>query len=269
MNREREKEWLEKSYLKQDKSDNTQGAKAEEGSVEERVNQISWRHQIPLKNGQTTNGTKDSSLDLQEFQLPEDLFKDKTVADVGACDGFFSFYAEQNGAKDVLAIDPYRWTLDNRWSGMEGFNLAREINESKVKDSVELLENLSPETVGEWDVSLFLGVFYHLVDPVRILQNVASITKETLVVETINAEFWGARYGYPIIEQDSNKYLHPFIIEKPLLLYYPENEVDGDYTTWYAPNPKYIEDMLRVEGFKTFDTKRIYSNSRFITTARR
>jgi tRNA (mo5U34)-methyltransferase len=152
---------------------------------------------------------------------------------------------------------------------MDGFNLAREINESKVKDSVELLENLSPETVGEWDVSLFLGVFYHLVDPVRILQNVASITKETLVVETINAEYWSVRYGYPILEQDSNKFMHPYIIEKPLLLYFPENEVDGDYTSWYAPNPKYIEDMLRVEGFNTFNTKRIYGNSRFITVAKR
>jgi tRNA (mo5U34)-methyltransferase len=269
MNREREKEWLEKSYLKQHKPENNQAVKYSEGSIEERINAISWRHQIPLKNGQTTNGTKESGLDLQEFQLPEDLFEDKTVADVGACDGFFSFHAEQNGAKEVLAIDPYRWTLDNRWSGMEGFNLAREINESKVKDSVELLENLSPETVGEWDVTLFLGVFYHLVDPIRILQNVASITKETLVVETINAEYWGPRYGYPILEQNSNKYLHPFIAEKPLLLYYPEDEVDGDYTTWYAPNPKYIEDMLRVEGFKTFETKRIYRNSRFITIARR
>ena len=73
MNREREKEWLEKSYLKTDKPDNIVGFKAKEGSVEERVNNISWRHQIPLKNGQVTNGTKDSNADLQEFELPEEF----------------------------------------------------------------------------------------------------------------------------------------------------------------------------------------------------
>lgn len=262
MDRVKEKEWIEKSYLKPHSN-------SDETDNQDRVSKIKWRHSIHLKNGQVTKGTKDTQADLQQFQFPPDLFKDKTVADVGACDGFFSFYAEQNGAKDVLAIDPYRWTLDERWSGMNGFNLAREINESKVKSSTELLEELSPESTGEWDIVLFLGVFYHLVNPIKILENVASIAKETLVVETINAEYWGYRYGAPTTLKDGNAYLNPFFVENPMLLYYPTDQIDGDYTTWYAPNPKYIEDFLTDQGFKTFDTKRIFGSSRFITIASR
>ena len=138
MDVKREKQWIEKSY----KKSNDSLCFNMDNFGDSRVNNIKWRHKIPLKNGQVTRGTKDTSVDLQQFDFSNDLFKDKTVADIGACDGFFSFHAEQQGAKEVLAIDPYRWTLDDRWSGMEGFKLAREINESKVKDSVELLEDL-------------------------------------------------------------------------------------------------------------------------------
>jgi len=54
-----------------------------------------------------------------------------------------------------------------------------------------------------------------------------------------------------------------------MLSYYPTNEVEGDFTTWYAPNPAFIENFLRVEGFNDIKTKRIYNGSRFITIARR
>ena len=63
-------------------------------SIEERINAISWRHQIPLKNGQTTNGTKESNLDLQEFQLPEDLFKEVLPdSDISSASVFLNKYS--------------------------------------------------------------------------------------------------------------------------------------------------------------------------------
>ena len=114
-----------------------------------------------------------------------------------------------------------------------------------------------------------MGVFYHLVNPIQILHNVASITKETVVVETINAEYFGAVHGCPQKKENGEVYLDKFFIEKPMLYYYPTNEVDGDYTTWYAANPEYIKQFLTVEGFTKFDIKRIYGGARFIITATR
>ena len=161
MDRNREKQWAKESWLREKPAvDNKE-------SLDPRVSNLRWRHTIPLPSGQVTPGTKDTRVDLREFKWDKDLFADKTVIDVGACDGFFSFHAEKMGASRVLGVDPYRWTLDNRWSGQKGFNLARELIDSKVEDSVVLLEDLSPETVGKWDVSLFLGVFYHLVNPIQ------------------------------------------------------------------------------------------------------
>jgi hypothetical protein len=40
------------------------------------------------------------------------------------------------------------------------------------------------DRVGQFDVVLFLGVFYHLVDPISALQNLAGVTREVAVVET-------------------------------------------------------------------------------------
>jgi len=280
MDRNKELEWIKKSHLKTTTAANAYTpandgvssfslAGASSIALDPRVNEIKWRHCIPLPGGDVTPGTKDTSWDLQEFQWPEDLFEGKSVIDVGACDGFFSFHAEQSGASKVLAVDPYRWTLDERWSGQEGFNLARELLESKVEDSVVELEDLSPETVGTWDVGLFLGVFYHLVNPIQILKNVCDVVTDTIVVETINAETLAVVAGAPHRKDERGISLHPFFVNNPLLTYYPTDEVDGDYTTWYAPNPAYIHAFLQTEGFETFDMKRTHQGTRFMIIGKR
>ena len=280
----REKEWAEKSFLNQEKQIAAAGTKTPaDGSAfslagaslvhpdhDPRVNDLSWRHCIPLPAGQITPGTKDTARDLREFQWPDNLFEGKTVIDIGACDGFFSFHAEQQGAKKVLAVDPYRWTLDDRWSGQKGFNLAREILDSKVEDSVMPLEDLSRETVGTWEVGLFLGVFYHLVNPIQILKNVCDVVTDTIVIETINAEFWSLRMGAHHTKiNDGEIQLDPFMTGQPMLTYYPTDEIDGDYTTWYAPNPAYIHAFLETEGFKEFMLRRTADSTRFVMTAKR
>jgi len=279
----REKEWAEKSFLNTERIASPPTRKASEDSSfslagaslihpdhDPRVNELSWRHCIPLPNGQITPGTKDTAQDLREFEWPHDLFEGKTVIDVGACDGFFSFHAEKQGAKKVLAVDPYRWTLDDRWSGQQGFNLAREILESKVEDSVVPLEDLTPETVGTWEVGLFLGVFYHLVNPIQILKNVCDVVSDTIVIETINSEYRSLLMGAPHQQnEDGTLQLDPFMTGQPMLTYYPKDEVDGDYTTWYAPNPAYIHAFLEAEGFKEFVMRRTHQSTRFIMTAKR
>ena len=49
---------------------------------------------------------------------------------------------------------------------------------------MEVLD-ISPETVGEFDVVLFLGVLYHMRHPLLSLERMASVTKERLILETL------------------------------------------------------------------------------------
>lgn len=76
--------------------------------IKEKVNKIKWHHKIDLGNEIITPGEISPNWKLKFIGLPEDL-SGKTVLDIGAWDGAFSFIAEKRGAKRVLAIDYPAW----------------------------------------------------------------------------------------------------------------------------------------------------------------
>jgi tRNA (mo5U34)-methyltransferase len=67
--------------------------------------QIDWWHQIELPGGYVTPGPDHSADKLASLRLPD--LRGKTVLDVGAFDGYFSFAAERLGATRVVALDTY------------------------------------------------------------------------------------------------------------------------------------------------------------------
>jgi hypothetical protein len=79
--------------------------------------------------------------------------------------------------------------------------------------------------VGSFDVVLFLGIFYHLVDPIRVLQNIAPIATESLVIET---------------------HLDLQNLGRPAMAFYPGKEVNNDPTNWWGPNREAMESLLRM-----------------------
>jgi tRNA (mo5U34)-methyltransferase len=96
-----------------------------------------------------------------------------------------------------------------------------------VQDVDVDLADLSPETVGEFDLVLFLGLFYHLPDPWLILRRAASVCRRLMIVET-HADL-----------QD---------LWRPAMAFYP-GEVEGDPSNWWGPNAPLLEAMLSHEGF--------------------
>lgn len=197
-------------------------------AIQNRIAHINWFHQIDLGHGVITSGNRRTQQELAGFFLPEDL-TGKTFLDVGAWDGLFSFEAERRGASRVLATDSFVWQGNVPGKSKEGFLAAREILKSRVEDKeIEPLQ-ISPESVGMWDVVLFAGVLYHMEHPMLALQKVASVTKELLIVETAT-DFEFKR--------------------RPALAFYPGQELGLDSTNWFAPNTKALLGMLRNCGFK-------------------
>jgi tRNA (mo5U34)-methyltransferase len=88
-------------------------------------------------------------------------FRGKTVLDVGAWDGCWSFEAERRGAREVLASDD----LDSNWSDGAGIHLAKALLSSRVEVDQRLSVYDLPRLGRRFDVILFLGVFYHLHAP--------------------------------------------------------------------------------------------------------
>ena len=191
------------------------------------VARIRWHHQIDLGRGVVTPGLDNSARKLRRLGLPASL-GGKSVLDVGAWDGFFSFEAERRGATRVLATDSFVWR-GGIATGKAGFDLARRALASRVEDmDIDVLD-LSPARVGMFDVVLFLGVLYHMRHPLLALERVASVTRELLVVETV---------------VDCLDY------RRPAMAFYPGSELSNDATSWCGPNPGAVTAMLRAAGLE-------------------
>lgn len=190
------------------------------------VDSRTWFHTIDLGNGVRTPGQKDTPTEVGIMQIPD--LTGRSVLDIGAYDGFYSFESERRGAERVVAADSWSWN----WPGSDArrnFELAHEVLDSKVESRVVLVEDVSPETVGGvYDVVLFLGVLYHAPDPLGYLRNVRSVTGEVAVVETV---------------------IDLLDVDVPAAAYYPSDSLNNDGSNFFGPNPAAVEGMLLDAGF--------------------
>ena len=191
------------------------------------MEQIRWWHPIDLGGGLVAPGIDVTPARLAEIRMPEDL-SGRSVLDIGAWDGFFSFEAERRGAARVLATDSFCWD-GGGWGTKKGFELARRARRSRVEDKWIQVLDLSPETVGTFDLVLFLGVLYHMKHPLLALERVASVTAGQLIMQT---------------------QVDMLAVNRPALAFYPGNELGGDPTNWFAPNPPALKAMLETVGFR-------------------
>ena len=136
-----------------------------------RVDQITWYHEIDFGGGVRSRTAHENPAGVRaiwrfiERQLEHVPFAGRSVLDIGAWDGYWSFFAEQRGAREVLATDD----ASQRWSGTSGIHLARELLGSRIaiREDVPVYELTA---LGRsFDVILCFGVYYHLWDPLRAL----------------------------------------------------------------------------------------------------
>jgi tRNA (mo5U34)-methyltransferase len=210
-------------------SDNSIMSKYSREEILNKVQSVKyWRHSIALGQGIITPGVhsyEQMKRRLNRNNIPDNL-NNKTVIDVGAWDGFFSFECERRGAKCVAADH-------NVWHeiGMDGFLCAKDVLDSKVKAIDILVEDLSRESVGQYDICLFFDVLYHLKDPMLCLKRISEITKELLILETL------VHYG--------NK--------KIPTMRYLEKEFSAKANNWWAPNVLCLLYMLQASGFQRIE----------------
>jgi len=185
-----------------------------------------WFHSVELRPGIVTPGVAGNAKMFPVYAIPEDL-TGRTVLDIGAWDGLFSFECERRGAKRVVAADIW----EN--AGRGAFDLAREELNSSVEplecDVYDLPEKLNGE---RFDLVLFLGVLYHLRHPLLALEKVAACAKPRglTIVETV--------VDYLTVNQD-----------RPVMAFYPGNEMNNDPTSWWGPNPYAVAMMLSSVGY--------------------
>jgi tRNA (mo5U34)-methyltransferase len=226
-----------------------------------RISERPWFHTIDLGDGLVTNGHPPSTIIARAF--PE--VGGKSVLDIGAWDGKYSFEAERAGASRVVALDHYVWRLDgparqayydqceaegllpdpdmvdrgflvDSLPGKTGFDMAHEYLDSKVEAVVDDFTTIDLAQLGKYDVVLYFGVLYHMVDPINSLKRVRQVTNEVAVIET-------AAVHVPGYEGAS------------LTGFFAGDELHSDYGNWFAPSPSALIGMCRAAGFRRAELK--------------
>lgn len=198
------------------------------------INERKWFHQFTFPGVCTTKGRDPSYLKLETLGLPDGLIG-KTVLDVGAYEGFFSFQCEARGA-EVLATDHVIWEGENKFV-FDNFRFVADIIGSEIDYMNISVEDLCVERVGTFDIVLFMGVLYHSEDPVLYLRRLYPLVQEVLILET---------------------YVDLLEINIPAAAFYPGG-LNGDYTTVWGPNRLAVEGMLKRVGFREVEFKTQWS----------
>ncbi len=206
------------------------GMSLSDDALREAIGRYIWFHSISLRPGIASSGPKTPeilALEAAALLGPLDL-SGRNVLDVGAWNGFFSFESLRRGAALALATDSFTWKHPE-YRGRETVELAAAELGLPVK-TLELdaldLDKVSFKVA--FDVVLFLGVFYHLIDPIRVVLALRRHTRQVLVLETVH---------------------DALAIEQPSMIFYPGNELDQDPTNWWGPNPAAVYGLLRTAGF--------------------
>jgi tRNA (mo5U34)-methyltransferase len=219
-----------------------------------------WWHSIDLGQGVVTPGEKPPAwikAELASLRLPP--LAGKSVLDIGAYDGYYSFAAERLGAARVVALDHYVWALDlpasiaywrhckesgevplpveqtphwqpDRLPGKAGFDAAHRALGSGVEVVIGDFMEMDVAPLGQFDVTLFMGVLYHMRDPLGSLTRLAQVTRELAVIET-------HAIGVPGRE-------HLELCE-----FYSAEQLNGDNSNWWGPNVRALVGMCKAAGF--------------------
>jgi tRNA (mo5U34)-methyltransferase len=108
--------------------------------------------------------------------LPVDL-SGKTVLDVGCNAGFYAIETKRRGAARVLGVDSQRNLIRQAIFVRTVLGLDIEYRRMSVYD-------LDPHDIGQFDVTLALGLIYHCKHLVLALERLFTITRELLILET-------------------------------------------------------------------------------------
>ena len=90
--------------------------------------------------------------------------------------------------------------------------------------------------LGRFDVVIYLGVLYHMVEPLTALQRVRAVTGRVAVIETEGIHV-------------------PAYRDDLLLRFFAGDELHHDYGNWYATSERALHGMCRAAGFSRVETK--------------
>ena len=167
--------------------------------------------------------------------VPVDL-TGQTVLDVGCNAGFYSIEMKRRGAARVLGLDSQRDLIRQAEFVREVLGLEIEYERKSVYD-------LDPLAMGQFDVTLALGLIYHCKHLVLALEKLFLITRRLLILETAIYPPEKAPESFEYEEGGERPTLHP--------LAYVENRPEAKEAVynWFLPSTAALTALLKNVGF--------------------
>jgi tRNA (mo5U34)-methyltransferase len=223
-----------------------------------------WFHYIELGDGLATKSRSAIGEPLQHplptwhtvnVCLPRDL-SGQTVLDVGCNAGFYSIEMKRRGAARVLGIDSQRDLIRQAIFVRNVTRLDIEYRRMSVYD-------LDPHDLGQFDITLALGLIYHCKHLVLALEKLFLITRKLLVLETAI---------YPP-EKSPDSFVYPVGAGTPTLhpLAYIENppEAKEAIYNWFLPGTAALSALLQNIGFDEVKVLRGVQSDRAVLACRK
>ncbi len=205
-----------------------------------------WFHNFEIAKNVWTNPAGEPGPDYPErrWREVEPLLPDLRglkCLDVGCSSGFFSLKLKEKGAQTVVGID----------SGEQ----SRAITQAKFAAQVLKLDvdfrefsvyNLAQLASEQFDLVLFMGVFYHLRHPLVALEAVRAVCSGTMIFQTVTLdhqkELLELKYEHTRDVAFGDALLrHP---QFPSLSFI-EEKYGGDASCWFVPNIQAVSAMIR------------------------
>lgn len=167
--------------------------------------------------------------------LPNDL-SGQEVLDVGCNAGFYAIEAKRRGAKRVLGVDALRGQVRQAQFARRALDLDIEYRRGSVYD-------LCVGSFGRFDVTLALGLIYHLKHPMLALENLASVTRHLMILETEVYPPDRKTKPFHLVHGDNDQRVHT--------LGYVENapEAFDVPCNWFLPSVECLPALIRCGGF--------------------
>jgi tRNA (mo5U34)-methyltransferase len=147
-----------------------------------------WFYSFRFTNGaanqfqDTTTGSIHTSRAKLIFPLLDKIYDKKwnstRCLDIACHQGWFTMQAAIRGTSDIIG-------LDIRREHIEKANLIKDISGLKnISFKEEDLYNIKADEYEKFDIVFFLGILYHIDDPLGAIRIVRSLTKDICVMET-------------------------------------------------------------------------------------
>lgn len=226
---------------------------------------INWVQKITLPDGTETPGSWKPNFDM--WGLSDINFKNKRVLDIGCLDGAYTFFAEQAGAKEVVSIDLIEPTK-NKVSypqgayTNEGYLFAHKAFKSKAKYVFPFsIYDINKKQFGSFDVVLFLGVLYHLAQPLLALEKINKVLKkdgivviESEISRSITQFYHKNHFTHNLKVENQKQALTSKVKSKAVQtvkrLIEDKNDVfNNDTSVFWVPTPRDLERYIDLSGF--------------------